>query len=134
MHTYFHCSYTWSDSVSLADSAVGRHRPEIREAMIKLLELPIPESYKAGSMVMEAVLGRALTDKPVLSFSNNVVLAALIKPGKSPCVWETKPRLAESYESVLKTIDTAGQELLMDFVGKMVHTQCILGTYLVHTS
>ena len=48
--------------VSLADRAVGRHRPEIREAMIKLLELPIPESYKAGSMVIEAVLGRSLTD------------------------------------------------------------------------
>jgi hypothetical protein len=29
-------------------------------------------------------------------------------------------------ESVLKTIDTAGQELLMDFIG----TQCILDTYL----
>jgi hypothetical protein len=85
-------------------------------------------------MVMEAVLGRSLTDKPVLSFSDNVVLAALIKPGKSPCVWETKPRLAESYESVLRTIDTghtAGQELVMDFVGKMVHTLCVLGTYLV---
>jgi hypothetical protein len=78
--------------------------------MIKLFELPIPESYKPGRMVMEAVLGRALTDKPVLSFSDNAVL------------------------SVLRTIDTAGQELTMDFVGKMVHTLCLLGTYFVHTS
>ncbi len=120
--------------MSLADRAVGRHRPEIREAMIKLFELPIPESYKPGCMVMEAVLGCTLTDKPVLSFSDNAVLAALIKPGKTLCVWETKPRFAKSYESVLRTIDTAGQELAMDFVGKLVHTLCVLGTYLVHTS
>ncbi len=72
--------------MSLADRAVGRHRPKIREVMIKLFELPIPDSYKPGRMVMEAVLGRALTDKPVLSFSDNAVLAALIKPGKTLCL------------------------------------------------
>ncbi len=69
--------------MSLADRAVGRHRPEMREAVIKLFEEPIPASYKAGRKVMEAVLGSALTDKAVLSFSDNPLLAALVKSGKS---------------------------------------------------
>jgi len=113
---------------SLADRAVGRHRIEMRDALIKLFEEPIPESYKAGRKVMEAVLGRPLTDKPVLCFSSNPALAALVKPGTTPCVWESKARTELGMESVLKTIDTAGQELLMDFIGN----QCILGTYKLH--
>ena len=133
MRTYCCCSYPWPDCLSLADRAVGRHRIEMREALIKLLEEPIPESYKAGRKVMEAVLGRPLSDKPVLCFSSNPVLAALVKPGKTPCVWETKARVDLGYESVVKTTDTAGQELLMDFIGKMVHTLFVLGTNLVHT-
>jgi hypothetical protein len=56
----------------------------MREAVIKLFEEPIPASYKAGRKVMEAVLGSALTDKAVLSFSDNPLLAALVKSGKSP--------------------------------------------------
>ena len=103
-------------------------------ALIKLFEEPIPESYVAGRKVMEDVLGGALTDKPVFCFSSNPVLAALVKPGKSPCVWETKERLVLGYESVVRTTESAGQELLMDFVGKHVHTRCIHGTHLVHTS
>ena len=115
--------------MSLADRAVGRHRPEMRAALIKLFEEPIPESYVAGRKVMEDVLGRALTDKPVFCFSSNPVLAALVKPGKSPCVWETKERLGLGYESVVRTTESAGQELLMDFVGKHVHTRYILSIY-----
>ena len=115
--------------MSRADRAVGRHRPEMRAALIKLFEEPIPESYVAGRKVMEAVLGRALTDKPVFCFSSNPVLAALVKPGKSPCVWETKERLGLGYESVVRTTESAGQELLMDFVGKHVHTTYILSIY-----
>ena len=101
----------------------------MRAALIKLFEEPIPESYVAGRKVMEAVLGRALTDKPVFCFSSNPVLAALVKPGKSPCVWETKERLGLGYESVVRTAESAGQELLMDFVGKQVHTRYILSIY-----
>jgi hypothetical protein len=82
---------------------------------------------------MEAVLGRALTDKAVVSLSDNPLLASLVKPGTSPCVWETKDRLALGYESVVRTTESAGQEILMDFVGKMVHTMCTLGINLVHT-
>jgi hypothetical protein len=45
MHTYISGSYACSESVSLADRAVGRHRIELRDALIKLFEEPIPESY-----------------------------------------------------------------------------------------
>ena len=71
---------------SLADRAVGRHRIEMRDALIKLFEEPIPESYKAGRKVMEAVLGRPLTDKPVLCFSSNQNLTTMAKPGVTPIV------------------------------------------------
>jgi hypothetical protein len=80
-----------------------------RDVLIKLFEEPIPESYKAGRKVMEAVPGSPLTDKPVLCFSSNLALAALVKPGMTPCVWESKARTELGMETVLKTIDTAGQ-------------------------
>ncbi len=57
MCTYFSCSYACSDSVSLADCAVGRHSIDMRDVLIKLFEEPIPESYKAGWKVIKAVLG-----------------------------------------------------------------------------
>ncbi len=79
---------------------------------------------------MEAVLGRPLTNKLVLCFSSNLALAALVKQGTTPCVWESKARSElGGFESVLKTTDTAGQELLMDFICKMVQ----LCAYLVQT-
>jgi hypothetical protein len=62
------------------------HRNEMRDALIKLLEDTIPDSYKVGREVMQGVLGRALTDKPVLCFSSNPHLSALTKQGTSPCV------------------------------------------------
>ena len=98
------CPYACSDSVSLADRAVGRHRPEMRDALIELFQKPIPDSFKAGRMVMEEVLGRPIDDKPVFCFASNPVLAAMVKPGKSVCVWETKA----GYELVVRTTDTAG--------------------------
>jgi hypothetical protein len=138
-HMYFGkfgCSYTWSDAVPLTERSLGKHRSKMREALIKLFEEPIPESYKADREVMQGVLGRELTDKPVLCFSSNLVLAALIKPDTSPCVWETKDKLKVGYASVVRTDDSAGLELLMDFIGMMVHTKyilCFIGTYSVHT-
>jgi hypothetical protein len=67
---------------------------------------------------MEAVLGHPFTDKPVLCFSSNQALAALVKQGTTPCMWESKARLALGMETVLKM--TAGQEDLMDLLGKNV--------------
>jgi hypothetical protein len=107
MSTYLYCSYQWSDSVSLSERSLGRHRNEMREALIKLFEEPIPENYKAGREVMKGVLGRALTDKPVLCFSSNPVFAALTKQGVSPCVWETNDRLKVGFASVVRTHENA---------------------------
>ena len=115
--------------MTLADRAVGRHSTYMRDALIKLFEEPIPERYKAGRKVMEVVLGRPLNEKPALCFSSNLTLAAMFKPGTSPCVWESKARSAVGFKSVLRTTETAGQELLMDFIGKIVQ----LCTYLVQT-
>jgi hypothetical protein len=93
MRTYCCCSYKWSDYVPLAESSMGRHCIEMREALIKLFEDPISDSYKVGRDVMQGVLGRALTDKPGLCFSSHPLLSALTKQGTSPCVWETKDRV-----------------------------------------
>jgi hypothetical protein len=117
MHTYLGGSYACSDSVSLADRAMGRHSIEMRDALIKLFEEPIPESYKAGRKVMEAVPGRPLTDKPVLCCSSNQALAALVKPGSTPCVWESKAMT----ESVTLAICLGGAR---NFAWQQFHRNC----------
>jgi hypothetical protein len=81
----------------------------MRDVLIKLFEEPIPESYKAGRQVMEAVLGRPLTNKPVLCFSSNQALAALAKTGSTPCAWESKAMTELGMETVLKTKTQLGK-------------------------
>ncbi len=101
---------------------------EIRDALIKLFEEPVPESYKAGREVLHSILGSddIPADKPVLCFSSNPHLSSLAKPGVTPVVWETKGRLTGGCKSVVATIESAGQEQFMDFIGMLI-------TFMVHT-
>jgi hypothetical protein len=103
----------------------------MREALIKLFEEPVPESYKTGRQVLQSILGcdDIPLERPVLCFASNPLLTAMAKPGVSPLVWETKARLATVGKTVLKPMEGAGAELLMEFLGTFVHTS----TYSVHT-
>ncbi len=108
-----------------------KHRADTREALIKLFEEPVPESYKTGRQVLQSILGRddIPLDRPVLCFASNPLLTAMAKPGVCNLVWETKARIAMGGKTVLEPIEGAGAELLMDFLGTFVHTR----PYSVHT-
>ena len=75
---------------SPAERALGKHRSEMRDALVALFEVPVPEGNKVGREVLTIVMGNnALTfDKPILDFVSNQHLSALTKPGVSPVVWE----------------------------------------------
>jgi hypothetical protein len=108
-----------------------KHSACIRQALIKLFEEPVPESYKAGRLVLQSILGLndIPVDRPVLCFTSNLLLTAMAKPGVSPIVWETKPRLATDSKTVLESMEGAGAELLLEFLGTFEHTRI----YSVHT-
>ncbi len=108
-----------------------KHSADMREALIKLFEEPVPETYKTGRQVLQSILGsdNIALDRPVLCFASNLLLTAMSKPGVCPLVWETKARIEKGCKTVLEPMDGAGAELLMEFLGTFVHTR----TYSVHT-
>ena len=106
----------------------------MRDALVKLFEEPVPENYKAGRQVLHSILGRddLPFDRPVLCFATNPILGAMAKPGFTPIVWETKAKVAMGGKSVLESMEGAGSECLVEFLGTYSY---ILSTYfiLVHT-
>ncbi len=63
-------------------------------------------------------------EKQLINIATNVHLQALIRPGVPPIVWETKELHNSSVCTVLDPVATAGQRLLVEF----------LGTYFVYLS
>jgi hypothetical protein len=98
--TYYCCSYQWSDSVLLAERTLGRHSNEMREALLKLFEEPIPDSYKADKRGDERCprTGPHRQACLILLFQS-----ALTKQGESPCVWGTKDKLKVGSVWVVRT-------------------------------
>ena len=88
-----------------------KHRAEMRDALIKIFEQPVPENYRAGRQVLHSILGRddLPLDRPIL-FATNPILGAMAKPGLTPIVWETKARLATGGKTVLESMEGAGSE------------------------
>ncbi len=114
---------------------MAKQRRDMRDALVKLFEEPVPENYKAGRQVLHSILGRndLPLDRPVLCFATNPILSAMTKPSLTPIVWETKARLATGGKSVLESMEGARSECLMEFLGTFSY---ILSTYLavfVHT-
>jgi hypothetical protein len=56
------------------------HCAERREELIELFEEPVPESYKAGRLVLQSILGRydIPLDKPVLCVASNPLLTVCV--------------------------------------------------------
>ena len=116
-----------SDSMPcFTDKAVGKHRADIRDVLIQMFERPVPESDTVSREVLSRILGRGDLDwaKPLLEISTNRHLSALARPGVPNIVWETKERKSANARTVLDPITTAGQEILLDFLGMyiQVHT------------
>ena len=115
---------------------MGKHRSDMRDALIKLFEEPVPENYKAGRQVLHSILGRRddlPLDRPILCFATNPILSAMAKPGLTPIVWETKARLATGGKTVLESMEGAGTECLMEFLGTLSYILSTYFTVFVHT-
>jgi hypothetical protein len=97
------------------------YRVAIWDALIALLESPVPEHNTVGRSILARVLGPSPIDfgKPVFNFKENEHLSALPRPGAAPVVWESKlkPKLPPNARTVLNPMDKEGQELLLDFLG-----------------
>ena len=102
-----------------ADKAVGKHRADIRDVLIQMFERPVPESDTVSRVVLSRVLGRddLIWANPLLDVSTNRHLSALARQGVPSIVWETKERKSANARTVLDPITTAGQEILLDFLG-----------------
>ena len=108
-----------------AEKALGKHRSDIRDVLIQMFERPVPESDTVSREVLSRVLGRGDLDwaKPLLEISTNRHLSALARPGVPNIVWETKERKSANARTVLDPITTAGQEILLDFLGMYKYIQ-----------
>jgi hypothetical protein len=114
---------------------MAKHSIHIRDALIKLLEDKVPESYKAGSEVLQSILGSddVTNDKPILCFDTNSQLTVIANPGVAPIVWETKAMTDLGCKTVLDPIESTGQELLIDFLSIYFKFKHNLWYILVHT-
>ena len=119
----------------LAERSMTKHCAHMRNALIKLFEEPVPENYKAGRQVLHSIMGRndIPIDKLVLCFATDQVLSAMAKPGVTPIVWETKARLATGGKTVLESMEGAGSECLMEFLGTFSYIPSTYFTVFVHT-
>jgi hypothetical protein len=88
----------------------------VRDVLIDLFEMPIPETAPVNREIVSRMDGST----PVIHIASNPHLQALTRPGVLPIVWETKARKKNGVaRSVLDPIAAAGQEPLLDFLGKM---------------
>ncbi len=90
----------------------------MRDVLIDLFEMPIPETAPVNREIVSRILGKSVDwSTPVIHIASNQALA---RPGVLPIVWETKYRKqAGLARSILDPIAAAGQEPLLDFLGKM---------------
>ena len=104
-----------------ADRALAKHRAAVRDVLIDLFEMPIPETSPVNREIVSRILGKSVDwSTPVIHIPSNPHLQALARPGVLPIVWETKARKKNGVvRSVLDPIAAAGQEPLLDFLGKM---------------
>jgi hypothetical protein len=89
-----------------------------------MFEKPVPETDTVSREVLTRILGTKQIDwtTPILDIAANPHLSALARPGVPPIVWETKERRSANARTVLDPIATAGQELLLHFLGNVVYT------------
>jgi hypothetical protein len=89
-----------------AERAHGKHRIDIREALLELFERPVLASSSVCREMLTRVLGKKDInfDKPIFDFVSNPHLGALLRAGVPPLVWETKEKMAANARTVLDPI------------------------------
>ena len=93
------------------------HRTTVRRTLSALFESPIDIDDSVGRAVLRNVLGPGERDfdKKAVDFDKNQHLAALVRPGVLPVIWETESK--SSRKTVLDPIDNAGQQQLVEWIG-----------------
>ena len=93
---------------------------------IALFKTPVPETDLVGREVLTCILAVKPSnfERPLIKIVANVHLSGLSRPGVPPIVWETKELHSARACMVLDPVATAGQRLLVEF----------LGTYFVYLS
>ena len=102
------------------------HRTTVRRTLNALFESPIDIDDSVGRAVLRSVLGPAERDfdKKAVDFDRNQHLAALVKPGVSPVIWESESK--PSRKTVLDPIDNAGQQQLVEWIGAYSICRCVV--------
>ncbi len=87
--------------------------------LIELFETPVPETDLVGREVLTCILAVKPSDfeRPLIDVVANVHLSGLSRPGVPPVVWETKDKHSARVHTVLDPVVTAGQRLLLEFLG-----------------
>jgi hypothetical protein len=100
---------------------LAKHRVSVQDVLIDLFKTPIPESAPVNREIVSRILGKSVDwSPPVIHIASNPHLQALARPGVLPIVWETKARKKNDIaRSILDPIAAAGQDPLLDFLGKM---------------
>ena len=103
---------------------MNEHRAKVRAALISLLTETVTNTK------MQEVLRRVFGpdtkfDKPILNF-DNPNLSPLVKYGIKNVVWETPACSHALARSVLKPINSAEQEPLLELLGMSLHIICVL--------
>ena len=90
------------------------HRTTVRRTLSALFESPIDIDDSVGRAVLRSVLdpGERDFNKKAVDFDKNQHLAALVRPGVLPVIWETESK--SSRKTVLDPIDTAAQQQLVE--------------------
>ena len=85
------------------------HLTTVRHTLSVLFESPVDINDSVCLAVLHSVLGPGERDfdKKAVDFDKNQHLAALVKPGVLPVIWETESR--SSWKTVLDPIDNACQ-------------------------
>ena len=108
-----------SDSLATADRGLNNHSTKVRDALIPLLTETVTDSKHQE--VLRRVFGPDTKfDKPILNF-DNPNLACLVKYGIQNVVWETSACSHGVARSVLKPINSAEQEPLLEFLGMSIY-------------
>ena len=91
----------------------------MQNTLIVLFKTPVPETDLVSQEVLTRVLAVKPSDfeRPLIGITTNVHLSGLSRPGVPPIVWETKDRHSTRARTVLDPVATAGQRLLLEFLG-----------------
>ncbi len=110
-------TYPYSDSMS--SSTLRIQREDIQTALIALFKSHVSETDQVSREVLSCVLGTKTSDfnRPIIDISTNPHLSGLSRQGVPPIVWETKERHSAHSRTVLDPISTAGQHVLLEFLG-----------------